>query len=110
MGETYILEKHGGYNPGSQGQKVGTLNSDGGTYDIYIVHRSSTYTQYWSIRQQQRSSGTVTTGNHYDKYNALGLKFNPATNATYQIVSTEGYGSTGSSDITVSEGTAVKAT
>ena len=42
-------------------------------------------------------------GNHYDKYNELGLKFDPAKNATYQIVSTEGYQSTGSSDITVAE-------
>lgn len=103
-GETYILENFGPYNPGSGGQRVGTLDSDGGTYDIYVVHRSSTYVQYWSIRRSKRTSGTVTTKNHYDKYTALGLHFDPATNATYQIVSTEGFGSTGSSDITVSEG------
>lgn len=83
---------------------MGTLDSDGGTYDIYVVNRSATYVQYWSIRRQKRSSGTVTTKNHYDKYTSLGLHFDPATNATYQIVSTEGYGSTGSADITVSEG------
>jgi len=59
--------------------------------------------QFWSIRQQKRSRGVVTTKNHYDKYNALGLKFDPAKNASYQIVSTEGYQSTGSSDITVAE-------
>ncbi|KAK3679248.1 hypothetical protein LTR78_000809 [Recurvomyces mirabilis] len=104
-GETYILENYGPYNPGTGGTHMGTLSSDGGMYDIYRVYRSATYVQYWSVRQQKRSSGTVTTKNHYDEYNKLGLTFNPATNATYQIVSTEGFGSTGSADITVSEGT-----
>ena len=103
-GETYILENYGGYNPGkSGGQHKGTLTSDGGTYDIYSVNRGNNYMQFWSIRQQKRSTGVVTTQNHYDKYNALGLKFDPAKNATYQIVSTEGYQSSGSSDITVAE-------
>src|SRR6478609_8586787 len=74
-GETYILENMGGYNPGkSGGQHKGTLTSDGGTYDIYSVNRGNNYMQFWSIRQQKRSSGVVTTKNHYDKYNALGLK------------------------------------
>jgi endo-1,4-beta-xylanase len=100
-GETYILENFGQYNPGSAGTLIGTLTSDGGTYDVYRVYRSSTYVQYWSIRQSKRSSGTVTTANHYNWYNAHGLIFNPASNATYQIVSTEGFGSTGSSSITV---------
>jgi len=104
-GETYILENFGPYNPGSGGTLIGTLNSDGGTYDIYRVYRSSTYVQYWSIRRQKRSSGTVTTSNHYNWYNAHGLLFNPSTNATYQIVSTEGFGSTGSASITVGETT-----
>jgi endo-1,4-beta-xylanase len=103
QGETYILENFGQYNPGAAGQHIGTLTSDGGTYDVYHVSRSATYQQFWSIRQQKRSSGTVTTANHYSYYNAHNLKFDPATNATYQIVSTEGYGSTGSADITVSE-------
>ena len=103
-GETYILENYGGYNPGrSGGQHKGTLTSDGATYDIYRVDRGNGYMQFWSIRQQKSSSGVVTTKNHYDKYNSLGLVFDPAKNATYQIVSTEGYQSTGSSDITVSE-------
>jgi endo-1,4-beta-xylanase len=101
IGETYILENFGPYNPCSQGTHIGTLNSDGGTYDVCHVSRSATYQQFWSVRQSKRSSGTVTTANHYNYYNAHGLSFNPATNATYQIVSTEGFGSQGSASITV---------
>jgi len=103
-GETYILENYGGYNPGtSEGQHKGTLTSDGGTYDIYRVDRGGGYIQFWSIRQGKRSSGIVTTKNHYDKYNSLGLVFDPAKNATYQILSTEGYQSSGSADQTIAE-------
>ncbi|ORY15300.1 concanavalin A-like lectin/glucanase domain-containing protein [Clohesyomyces aquaticus] len=103
-GETYILENYGGYNPGTAGgQHKGTLTSDGRTYDIYRVDRGNGYMQFWSIRQGKRSSGIVTTKNHYDKYNSLGLVFDPAKNATYQILSTEGYGSTGNADLTVAE-------
>lgn len=103
IGETYILENFGSYNPGSGGTHIGSLSSDGGTYDVYRVYRSASYVQYWSIRREKRTSGTVTTSNHYNWYNAHGLPFNPSTNATYQIVSTEGFGSSGSATITVGE-------
>ncbi|KAF3917592.1 hypothetical protein AA313_de0204415 [Arthrobotrys entomopaga] len=103
QGETYILENFGQYNPGSAGTHQGTLVSDGGTYDVYLVDRGNNYIQYWSIRQNKRSSGVVTTGNHYNWYSSHGLTHNPNSAANYQIVSTEGYGSTGSADITVGE-------
>ncbi|EPS41650.1 hypothetical protein H072_4453 [Dactylellina haptotyla CBS 200.50] len=103
QGETYILENFGQYNPGSAGTHQGTLVSDGGTYDVYMVNRGNNYIQYWSIRQQKRSSGIVTTANHYNWYSSHGLTHNPNSAAAYQIVSTEGYGSTGSADITVGE-------
>ncbi|KAK6542360.1 hypothetical protein TWF694_006319 [Orbilia ellipsospora] len=102
-GETYILENFGQYNPGSAGTHQGTLVSDGGTYDVYMVDRGNNYIQYWSIRQNKRSSGVVTTANHYNWYSSHGLNHNPNSAAQYQIVSTEGYGSTGSADITVGE-------
>lgn len=53
-----------------------------------------------SIRQSKRSSGTVTTANHYNEWNKLGMTYDPS--GGYQIVSTEGFGSSGSATITVS--------
>lgn len=105
--EYYILEDYGSYNPGSSMTYKGTVTSDGSVYDIYehqqvnqpSITGTSTFNQYWSIRQNTRSSGTVTTANHFNAWAALGMSMGTFN---YQIVSTEGYESSGSSKITVS--------
>jgi len=53
------------------------------------------------VRQNKRSSGSVNTAAHFNAWAALGLKLG---SHDYQIVATEGYFSSGSSDITVSDG------
>lgn len=90
---------------------MGTVDSDGSTYDIYKNTRTDaasiegdgeTFSQYWSIRQDLRSSGTVTTGNHFAAWEKLGLSLGSFTTGAYQIVAVEGYESTGSATVTVS--------
>jgi endo-1,4-beta-xylanase len=105
--EYYILEDYGTYNPGSSMTYKGTVTSDGSVYNIYehqqvnqpSISGTATFNQYWSIRQNPRSSGTVTTANHFKAWAALGMNMG---SFNYQIVSTEGYESSGSSTITVS--------
>ncbi|KAG6835677.1 hypothetical protein H0H93_015846, partial [Arthromyces matolae] len=93
--EYYIVESYGDYNPSSGLTLLGTVTSDDGTYDLYSTTRtnapsiesdSSTFNQYWSIRQSHRTSGTVTTANHFNAWAALGLSMGTFN---YQIVATE---------------------
>ena len=105
--EYYVVESYGSYNPCSGATNLGTVTSDGGTYTVCTDVRTnqpsitgtSTFTQYWSVRQSQRTSGTVTTANHFKVWAQHGFG---NSNFNYQVMAVEAFSGSGSASVTVS--------
>ncbi len=109
--EYYVVDDYGGFTPPGNGATLlGTVTSDGGTYNIYKVQRvnapnitgtNQNFYQYWSVRTSKRSTGTnntITFANHVKAWASHGMTLGTMN---YQMIATEGYGSTGSSNVTV---------
>lgn len=113
--EYYIIESYGSYNPAScsGGTDYGSFTSDGATYNVRRCLRTQkpsidgtqTFYQYFSVRNPKKGfgniSGTITFANHANFWASKGLNLGTHD---YQVMATEGYQSTGSSDITVASG------
>ena len=101
--EYYIVDSWGNWRPpGGQGH-VGTVSSDGGTYDIYKIAKTGpsidgngAFTQYWSVRTAKKTSGVITIANHIAAWKSSGMPMG----SFYEVSMTvEGYQSSGKADV-----------
>lgn len=101
--EYYIVDSWGSWRPPG-GASKGTINVDGGTYDIYETTRvnqpsikgTATFKQYWSVRTTKRTSGTISVSEHFKAWENLGMTMGKM----YEVALTvEGYQSSGSANV-----------
>ncbi|KAK0737979.1 glycoside hydrolase family 11 protein, partial [Schizothecium vesticola] len=107
--EYYVQEYTSNGAGSAQGQKLGSFQSDGSTYDVWkhqqvnqpSISGTTTFWQYISNRVTKRpGSGVVTMQNHFDAWKKFGLNLG---SHDYQVLATEGWGNAaGNSKYTLS--------
>lgn len=111
--EYYVVESYGSYNPAScsGGTAEGSFTSGGANYTVTKCLRkdqpsidgTATFNQYFSVRNPKKGfgsvSGSIHFGDHVKYWESKGLHLGTHN---YQIMATEGYQSSGTTDITVS--------
>ncbi len=103
--EYYIVDSWGSWRPPGTAE-IGTVVVDGGTYQIYRSERvnqpsiegTKTFWQYWSVRTEKRTSGTITVGPHFAAWADFGLTMGSFYEVSLVI---EGYHSSGEADVQV---------
>jgi len=106
----YYVQQYTSNGAGSaQGQKLGSYQSDGATYEIWkhqqvnqpSIQGTSTFWQYISNRVSGApNGGTVTMANHINAWKQHGLNLGQHN---YQVLATEGWGgASGNSKYTIS--------
>ncbi len=102
--EYYIVDSWGNWRPPGSTSK-GTITVDGAVYDLYQTTRvnqpsikgNTTFEQYWSVRQQKRTSGTITVSDHFKAWEAKGMKMGKMYEVSMVV---EGYQSSGKANMT----------
>ncbi len=101
--EYYIVDCWGTWRPPGANSK-GTITVDGATYDVYETTRvnqpsidgNTTFQQYWSVRRDKRTSGTISVTEHFKAWERMGMKMGLMYEAAFNV---EGYQSSGWADV-----------
>jgi len=104
--EWYVIEKHGDYKPAGSGTLHGTVEIDGGAYEVWTDMRKNkpsiqgqqTFMQIFSIRTEHRTEGIITISDHFKAWEEFGLD---VSGNLYEVsMCIEGFNNSGSGSIT----------
>jgi len=110
--EYYVIEDYGDFIPGptasdgSPRTNYGTLEVDGGIYDIWalpvtnrpaITGNNMNFTQIFNVRRVPRQCGTISLSEHFAKWTAVGLRLGRLEEAMYLM---EAQNNSGTIDVT----------
>jgi endo-1,4-beta-xylanase len=101
--EFYVVESWGNWRPPGATAK-GSVSIDGGTYEIYETTRANmpsirgtqTFQQYWSVRTEKKTEGTVSISEHMKVWEDAGMKLGNMYEVAFCV---EGYMSSGKADV-----------
>lgn len=113
--EYYIVDAWGDWRPPGNEELLGTVDSDGKSYDIYrsvrynqpSINGTETFYQYWSVRkngtnpavvnQTRTLEGRITVSNHFAAWEKAGLDM---SGQMYEVsLNVEGYRSSGEANV-----------
>jgi endo-1,4-beta-xylanase len=103
--EFYVVDNYGSYNPGSAGTLIDTREIDGGIYNIYEATRNEqpsidgtrTFQQYFSVRVDKRTEGTISLHEHFKAWEELGMDM--SGNMYEFALCVEGFRTSGYADV-----------
>ncbi len=89
--EYYIIESWGNWRPPGVASK-GSFDTEEGSYDIYENSRTgpsikgnTTFKQYWSVRKNKRTSGTIFCGKHFDAWQSKGMQIGSFYEVSFNV-------------------------
>ena len=101
--EYYIVEDWRNWIPSMAGSVVsrGSFTANGSTYDVYENTRTNqpsivgtaTFQQYFSIRRNERNSGTINITDHFEYWESQGMELGKLHEVSFVV---EGFESSGS--------------
>ena len=105
--EYYIVDSWGSWRPPGAAS-IDTITVDGAEYDVYRTLReeqpsidgTATFEQYWSVRKEKRTEGTIDASAHFNAWESLGMPMGKFYEASLTV---EGYQSSGKAAVLKNE-------
>jgi GH35 family endo-1,4-beta-xylanase/peptidoglycan/xylan/chitin deacetylase (PgdA/CDA1 family) len=109
--EYYIIEDWVNWCPSANGGAQ-TVTIDGAQYEIFqldhtgptILGDTRTFKQYFSVRKQKRTSGTITVSDHFKAWEKAGWNIGNLTEVALNVEGWESSGKANVSKLTIGEG------